>query len=106
MTRRLVRIQPAATRDLDHHAAFIAEDSVEVAIRFLAAAEQTANFLADSPLIGVACDGFFNSPAAKDVRIWRIKGFPNHQILYRSIESELLVIRVIHAAQDKKQFFR
>ncbi|MCD0458136.1 type II toxin-antitoxin system RelE/ParE family toxin [Roseiconus lacunae] len=99
--KRQLRIQPAAVDDLDRFAAYIANDSPDSALRFLDAAEATFSLLAEMPFIGVACDGFFKSPKTKGLRIWRIKGFPNHQILYRVSDEFVLIVRIIHAAEDK-----
>ena len=100
-----VLVQPAAIADLDRHADYIASDNPAAAVRFLDAASATFQFLADMPLIGVNCGRFFASPRAQGIRLWRVKGFANHQILYHVSDSTLLIIRVIHAAQDKQQFF-
>lgn len=98
-------IQPAAIDDLDLQAEFIAKDSPQAALRLLECAEATFQFLSDMPFVGIQCGDQFESPRAKDLRLWRIKGFPNHQILYRVQSNELLIVRVIHAAQDKNHIF-
>ncbi len=49
---RALRIQPAASDDLDHFAGYIANESTEAALRFLDAAEATFALLADMPFIG------------------------------------------------------
>lgn len=70
-------------------------------MRFLDAAQATFSLLAEMPFLGVSCDSFFQSERARNLRLWRIKGFPNHQILYRLTDDSLLIVRIVHAAQDK-----
>ena len=96
--KRTIRIQPLAQDDLRRQAEFIAKDSLDAALRLLEAAEITYEFLAETPLAGAVCP--FKSVQTKDLRIWRINGFPNHLILYRVSETELLIVRVLHAARD------
>lgn len=98
---RALQIQPAASDDLDHFAGHIANDSTEAALRFLDAAQATFALLAEMPFVGVSCDGYFQSLKTRGLRIWRIKGFRTHQILYRVSEDSVLVVRIVHAAQDK-----
>ena len=96
--KRTIRIQPLAQDDLRQQAEFIAQDSLDAALRLLEAAEVTYEFLSETPLAGSVCP--FASVQARELRIWRINGFPNHLILYRVSESELLIVRVLHAARD------
>ncbi|WP_197456104.1 type II toxin-antitoxin system RelE/ParE family toxin [Stieleria neptunia] len=90
--------QPLAQDDLRRQAEFIAKDSLVAALRLLDAAEVTYDFLAETPLAGSVCQ--FTSVQAIDLRIWRINGFPNQLILYRVSDSEILIVRVLHAARD------
>ncbi len=93
-----IRVQPLAEDDLRRQAEFIAKDSLDAALRLLDAAEVTYEFLAETPLAGSVCP--FASVQTRDLRIWRIHGFPNHLILYRVSDSEILIVRVLHAARD------
>lgn len=101
VSNKRIKIQPAAQADIDRHADYIAADSPQAALRLFDAVAATFQLLAEMPFIGVSCNNYFQSPKAKDLRLWRIKGFPNHQILYRATEHELLIVRIIHSAQDK-----
>ena len=74
-------------------------------MRLLGCAEATFRFLVDVSFIGIQCTDYFESLRAKDLRLWRIKKFPSHLILYRVEANELLIVRVIHAAQDKLHVF-
>jgi toxin ParE1/3/4 len=71
---------------------------MDVAERFLDAAEAAFNLLANMPEMGTLC-GFQSSEAA-GLRVWSIPGFENHLIFYRPIEGGIDVIRVIHGARD------
>lgn len=95
-----VRITPMADVDIDGHAAYIAQNSPATALRFIGAAESTFQLLAKLPLVGIACEGFIGNPSLKGLRLWRIKGFPNHLILYQAVDSWLLVVRVLHSKRD------
>ncbi|MEZ6116466.1 MAG: type II toxin-antitoxin system RelE/ParE family toxin [Pirellulaceae bacterium] len=77
MSRRLA-IQPQADKDLDEIADYIARDNVSAALRFLAAAQMTFEFLVETPLIGVACASFFRADVVRGLRLWRVRGFSNY----------------------------
>ena len=39
-------------------------------------------------------------PACADVRVWHIKGFPDHLVFYRPHPTCVEIIHVLHGAQD------
>jgi plasmid stabilization system protein ParE len=94
---RIVK-RPACKRDLVRHFAFIAGDSVEAARRFLRAAQNSFEALASMPKMGTP--GKFPGGKLDDLRLWRVKGFENYLILYRSRRGGIAIERVIHAKQD------
>ena len=102
MTRRILRSEPAL-RDLDEQAKFIQRDSPDVAIRFLAAAEQTFGQLASMPEIGQRQE--FGRQELADLRVWQMRGFENYLIFYRSTELGIEIVRVLHAARDIAAIF-
>ncbi|HLW66665.1 MAG TPA: type II toxin-antitoxin system RelE/ParE family toxin [Gemmataceae bacterium] len=102
MSRSIV-VRPRASVDLDEQAEYIAQDNPKAALRFLNAAEKAFAFLADMPELGAACE--FRNPAAAGLRMWLIRGFEKHVIFYRSTETGIDVIRVLHAARDIEAFF-
>ncbi len=101
---RLLEITQLADDDLDRHARHIAQDNLDVALRLFDAAEATFLFLAEMPFVGASCSASFEHPKAKELRLWRIKGFPNHLILYQVADNKVTIVRVPHAAQDFDRF--
>ncbi|MBI3468450.1 MAG: type II toxin-antitoxin system RelE/ParE family toxin [Planctomycetes bacterium] len=100
MTREVIKY-PAVLDDLYGQAAYISGDSPEAATRFLNAAEQTFEHLASMPDLGAVQN--FKSPAFAGVRVWPIKGFPNHLIFYRGTATSIEMLRVLHAARNWQQ---
>ena len=101
MARVLKR--PQVLADLNEQGNFIANDSLEAALRFFDAAEATFAFLAENSLIGRACS--FERTDLAGIRRWRIKGFENHLIFYRLSEDGVDIIRVLHGARDIEKVF-
>jgi plasmid stabilization system protein ParE len=67
-------VKPKADRDLDEYADYPArEASLEVALRFLAAAHETFALLATQPNIG--WPAYLKHPALKMLRVFRVTGF-------------------------------
>jgi toxin ParE1/3/4 len=98
MTPRF-HVLPAADRDLDDQADYLArEASIETALRFYDAADTTFAKLAEMPNIGAPRQSAKARLAG--IRFWRIEGFENHLIFYRPIEGGIEIIRVLHAARD------
>jgi toxin ParE1/3/4 len=89
---------PAAERDIDAIADYIANDNLDAALRFYEAVRSDARNLAEMPGMGPVW-GFRNSAYA-DVRFWPIRGFRNHLIFYRPAPAGIEVVRVIHGARD------
>ncbi|MDG3008108.1 type II toxin-antitoxin system RelE/ParE family toxin [Paludisphaera mucosa] len=71
------RVAPAADRDIDDQAAYLMEEAdIDLALRFLAAADVAFARIAPMPGMGRRWESVDPRPA--DLRIWRIKGFRNH----------------------------
>jgi toxin ParE1/3/4 len=90
--------RPQVLIDLAEQADFIAQDSLDAALRFLDAAETTFQFIAENPKIGRLCD--FKRQEASRLRRWRIRGFENYLVFYRPTEIGIDVVRVLHGARD------
>ena len=105
MARSPVEKRPQAIRDLSDIAVYLAEESGsdDLAFRFLDAAETAFEQLAAMPAMGVMRE--YRDPALADVRMWRIAEFNHHLIFYRSAESGIEVIRVLHAKRDIDALF-
>lgn len=91
-------IRPAASVDLDQHVAYLIQNNSEAAMRFFDAARQTFAALARMPGIGrIYRTG---EDETQDIRRWAVKGFKNYLIFYRSDDTVIEIIRILHAAQD------
>lgn len=93
-----VGIRPRARLDVVDLATRIGRDSVTAANRFLDACEATFDFLARSPQIG----GIYptKNPRLVDLRVFRVKGFPNHLAFYLERANAIEIVRVVHGARD------
>lgn len=95
---RSYRISPVADRDIDDQAAYLmAEAGLELALRFLAAADDTFAAIARMPGLGQIWGS--SDPRLADLRIWRIEGFRNHLAFYRTADDYVEIVRMLHAAR-------
>ncbi len=93
------RVLPAADRDLDDPAAYLASQSgVDLAPRFYDAA--SAAFAEIAPMPGICERWPSANPRLQGLRVWRIAGFPKHLAFYRPSDDGIDIVRVIHAARD------
>lgn len=90
--------RPEAARDLQRHMDYIARRDRRSAQRLYHAIRQTVSRLAEMPGLGGVYG--FTDPRVREIRVWQARGFDNYLIFYLPRETELLVIRVLHAAQD------
>jgi plasmid stabilization system protein ParE len=97
------RISPRAGRDLDDICHHIAADNPEAAARVRRTVLNTADFLALHPEIGRR----IRKAAARHVQIrWLVvPPFRNYLIFYQPFQKTIVVVRVLHAAQDWTRFF-
>lgn len=97
MAAQILRRQKAA-EDVEQIANYLANDSVDAAIRFLENAESTLNYLAAFPGAGSR----FNSthPRLGNLRFRRVTGFPRHVVFYFDHKDAIEVVRILHGAQD------
>jgi len=97
VSRRIV-VRPLAKSDLDEQALYIAQDSVNAALRFLDAAQAAFDRLSSFPEIGTRRE--FLHLDLRDVRSWPIPKFEKHVIFYRISGSLVDILRVVHSARD------
>jgi toxin ParE1/3/4 len=91
---------PRAREDLLDQATYLAEHaSLEIAERFLTAAETSASRLAEMPRIGHVWRGT-RRETQEGVRVWTVEGFPRILIFYRVDASVVAVLRILHSARD------
>ncbi len=91
--------RPAARRDLIANYVYLADNAGEaVADRFLARAEATFDDLLRQPMIGAPLK--LRHPDLTGIRKWRVNDFDNHLIFYLPRGDGIVIVRVLHAAQD------
>ena len=82
---------------------FIAFDNLDAADRFLDAVENTFRQLARMP--GLGRPRLFRQSALKNLQSFRIGGFDNYLVFYRSLPDGIEVFHVLHGARDLEGFF-
>ncbi len=75
-----------------------AEAGTDTAERFMAAADHTFAKIASSPQIGPAIES--HDARLLGVRKWRVDGFDNMLVFYSARQKSVLILRVLHSAQD------
>ena len=80
----------------------IRSDDEQAARRFIEAAYDTFEFLADNPMTGRSRPEFGHS----GLRSWRVHGFRNHLIFYRLQDGRVQIWRVLHGSRDLHQYVR
>jgi plasmid stabilization system protein ParE len=74
----------------------IADANPAAADRFCDAVEAALELLASQPEIGPKA-GF---PRAPEARMWPLRRYPNYLISYRVAGNSIVVLRLLHAAQE------
>lgn len=90
--------RPKAADDVESHATFIAEGSIDAALRFLERAEQTIKGLALFPASGAPFPS--SVPELAGMRTKLVKDFPNHVVFYIEHDESIEVVRVLRGGQD------
>lgn len=104
MKRKIV-LRPAAERDLDTQADYLAaHQDLETALRFYRAAEETFALLATQPRMGRTRD--FGNPRLQGIRMCPLKRFDRYLVFYRALPDGIQVLRIIHGARDIENLFR
>ena len=93
-----VKKRSIVIRDLIEQATYIAEDNLDVAERFLVAAEETFQLLGKMTGIGKLSE--FSNPRLSSIRQYPVKGFKNYLIFYSATDSGVEILRVLHGARD------
>ena len=97
------RLSPRAQRDLEGVCSFIAADNPQAAERVRITILDTADLLAGNPELGRRIQDA--APRHADLRWAVVPRFRNYLIFYRPFEDTIVVVRVLHAAQDWTRFF-
>ena len=90
--------RPIAVEDVEHHATYIADGSIDAALRFLERAEQTIKGLALFPASGAPFPS--RLPDFDGLRTKLVKDFPNHVVFYIEQEETIEIVRVLRGGQD------
>jgi toxin ParE1/3/4 len=98
-------VKPKADQDLERYADYVAKRStVNVALRFFAAAQDTFSLLATQPQMGWRSR--LNHARLKSLRVFRVAGFERMLILYRPLREGIEVLRVVHGSRNLQTLFR
>lgn len=81
-----------------HHGWLAREAGLDIAERMLVGANRAFAKLVDAPGLGSSIE--VRSPTFADLRKWRVEGFPNLRIFYRTEKDVLIIARVLHSAQN------
>jgi plasmid stabilization system protein ParE len=97
------RFSPKAARDLDVISGHIAADNPEAAGRVRQTILNTADFLAQHPELGRR----IRKAAARHLQIrwFVVPKFRNYMVFYQPFHETVMVVRVLHAAQDWTRSF-
>jgi toxin ParE1/3/4 len=97
-------VKPKADHDLDEYADYLAEASVDLALRFLDLAHRTFALLATQPNMGRRCR--LRHPRLEGLRVFRVRGFEDLLILYRPQPQGVEVLRVVHGSRNLEAWVR
>jgi plasmid stabilization system protein ParE len=97
------RFSPKAERDLDGIFRFISSDNPGAAQRVREPILDVADFLAQNPELGRKIRNA--SPRHAQVRWFVVPKFRNYLIFYQPFQETVMVVRILHAAQDWTCFF-
>ena len=97
------RFSPKAGRDLDEVFRHMAADNPEAAERVRRTILTTADFLSQHRELGRRIRKA--APRHAQIRWFVVPKFRNYLIFYQPFQETIMVIRVLHAAQDWTHFF-
>ena len=75
-----VRVRPRADTEIDALADYIAQDSLDTALRFLDAVQKTFDLIGEQP--GIGSPRYAHLPMLEGLRVWAVFGFENHLVFY------------------------
>ncbi|MGA3265283.1 MAG: type II toxin-antitoxin system RelE/ParE family toxin [Verrucomicrobiota bacterium] len=97
------RFSPKAGRDLDEIFRLISSNDPEAAQRVRDSILALADFLAQNPELGGKIRNAV--PRHAQIRWFVVPRFRNYLIFYQPFQETVMVVRVLHAAQDWTRFF-
>lgn len=97
------RLSPRAEQDLEGIRNFIAADNPDAAEQVRLTILNTADLLAGNPGIGRR---ILRASARHSEIRWRVvPKYRNYLIFYRPFQDTIMVVRILHAAQDWTRYF-
>lgn len=93
------RLTPEARANVDEICAFIAQDSVDAALRVLEALEDAFDQLAATPETGHRREDL----TARPVKFWRVYSY---LVVYDPASAPLSIIAVLHGARDVERLLK
>lgn len=93
------RLTPNAQENVDAICAFIADDSIDAALRVLISLEQAFEQLAETPEVGHSREDLTNRP----VKFWSVFSY---LIVYDSTSVPVTIIAVLHGARDVEHILK
>ena len=93
------QLTPRAQRNVEQITDFIAEDSVEAALRVHDALEEAFRHLADMPAMGHTREDLTERP----VKFWSVYSY---LVVYDPASSPLTIIAVLHGARDVEHLLK
>ena len=100
---RPARFSPRAARDLAEHCEHIAADNQAAARHVRAAILDLADLIAQHPEIGRRIQGA--GPRHIQIRWLVVPSYRNYLVFFQPDANTIMVVRVLHAAQDWTRFF-
>jgi toxin ParE1/3/4 len=94
----VIKRRPRAIYAIINLAEYIGQDSPASAERFMDATEETFKQLEEMPGLGHRHES--PDPRLAGVRVWSVRGFPNHLIFYKPFERGIEVLHLLHGARD------
>ncbi len=92
-----------AKRDIEEAFVFNAENDLDKAVKFLVKVEETIELLAKQPFVG--SNRNFQNTKLENLRMWRVKGFESHLVIYEVEENLVKVMRLINSKRDFNLIF-
>jgi plasmid stabilization system protein ParE len=93
------RLTPEAQANIDEIGAFIAQDSIDAALRVLDALDDAFDQLASTPEIGHRREDLTTRP----LKFWVVYSY---LIVYDSESAPLSIVAVLHSARDVEQLLK
>lgn len=96
---RLYQLTASAQRHVDEIGVFIAEDSLDAALKVYDALEEAFELLAENPGIGHTREDLTNRP----VKFWSVYSY---LVVYEPASEPLTVVAVLHGARDVENLLK